>query len=204
MFPRPAVPASAEDATETERTPGIPPLAHVIGTFAKSGRTPNLFDGDRYRVWSEVCRRGIENHCQDLLSLNRPRQTVPVPRSGHGTRPGHLFPSYVSSRNHSIQTSVATATLAKCLDLGMNDAHVSGKRIIARKRLFLATHRTSNLRLATVVNSLLVTRKIVRSREDGVARLVRRRVDTRTFVWPSLRVARLDSGGSHACGRRCR
>ena len=55
----------------------------------------------------------------------------------------------------------------------MYDSHMPRERVVARERLLFATHRASDLLLTTVVNGILVTSKIVGSREDRVAGLVR-------------------------------
>jgi hypothetical protein len=96
---------------------------------------------------------------------------------------------------HSV---IAAASFAVLFDFRVHHAHVSGQRVVARKRLLLATHRTPDLVLAVVVDGILVTRQVVRSGEDGVARLIRRWVDARTLVRTGLRVAGLDGRGSHA------
>ncbi len=87
---------------------------------------------------------------------------------------------------------------AEVLNLGMHHPHVSCQRIIARERLLLATHGTSDFLLAVVVNRFLVTRQIIRTGEDRVARLVCRWVDPRAFVRPCLRVASLNRRRGHA------
>lgn len=73
--------------------------------------------------------------------------------------------------------------------LVMNSYHVAGQSIIARERLFLDAQCTANLLLAYIVNRILVSGKIIRTREDRVARLARCRVDSLALVRPRLRVA---------------
>lgn len=51
---------------------------------------------------------------------------------------------------------------------------------------------TPDLHLAVVVDSILVSGKIVGPREDRIARLASARVDALAFVRPSLRVALCD------------
>ena len=50
---------------------------------------------------------------------------------------------------------------------------MSGERVVSRESLFLATHGTPDLVLAIVMDSVLVTRKIVGPREDSVTGLIR-------------------------------
>lgn len=72
--------------------------------------------------------------------------------------------------------------LAVEVDFGMDDSHVTGKSICSRKGLFLAAVLTAHLLLLAVVDSILVTREIVGTAEDGVAGLAGRRIDTTAFV----------------------
>ena len=62
-------------------------------------------------------------------------------------------------------------TLAVEVDLGMNHPHVSCEGICTGECLLLATVLTANLLLLAVVNSVLVTSKIVRSAKDAITRL---------------------------------
>lgn len=66
-----------------------------------------------------------------------------------------------------------SSTLAVEIDLGVDHPHVTGEGICTREGLLLATVLTANLLLLAVVNSILVTSKIIRSAEDAVTRLAR-------------------------------
>jgi len=96
----------------------------------------------------------------------------------------------------------ALAALPKALDFGMHNAHVPGQRIRAREGLFLTAHRAPNLLLAPIMDGVLVSREIVRTREDSVAGLVRRRVDARALVWARLGIASQEFRGCHPACRR--
>jgi len=80
--------------------------------------------------------------------------------------------------------------LAREIDLRMNNAHVTSERIIPRKGLLLDAQRTSHLLLARVVNGVLMTSQVVRSRKDSVAWLSGCGIDALAFVRAGLRVAR--------------
>lgn len=84
----------------------------------------------------------------------------------------------------------------------MYHSHVSGKRVVAAKRLFLGTELAPHLELAGVVDRIFVTSQIVGSREDRVARLSSRWVDALTTVRTSLRVAKSSIAGDQVTPRR--
>ncbi len=83
-----------------------------------------------------------------------------------------------------------SAVLAGEIDVGMNDAHMPSKRVVARERLLLDTKRTSDFLFADVVNRILVPGQVVRTREDGGARLAGGRVDAIALVRARLGVPR--------------
>lgn len=97
---------------------------------------------------------------------------------------------------------IASATSATSLHfplyIGMHDPHVSGKGIVSAEGLLLTTVLASHLDLLTVVDGILVACQIVRSREDGVARLSGGGIDACALVRASLRVSGLQGGRSHA------
>jgi len=79
--------------------------------------------------------------------------------------------------------------LSRKIDLGMHDAHMPRQRIAAAEGLLLGAQLAAYLLLLCIVNGILVSREIVRSREDGVARLAGARVDAVASVGPGLAVA---------------
>ena len=84
--------------------------------------------------------------------------------------------------------SKTASGLAWEIDFWVHNPHVPGERIVSRERLLLGTVLTPDLLLSRIVNSVLVSRKIVWSRKDGVAWLSSRRIDALTFVRSGLRV----------------
>lgn len=66
-----------------------------------------------------------------------------------------------------------SSTLTVEINLRMDHPHVTSEGICTREGLLLATILAANLLLLTVVNSVLVTSKIIRSAEDTVTRLAR-------------------------------
>jgi len=89
------------------------------------------------------------------------------------------------------------AVLAGEIDFRMHDAHVSGERVIPGEGLVLDTKRTANLLLAGIVNGVFMTGQVVRSRENGVARLSSCWIDALTFVGTGLGVARKEGRRRH-------
>jgi len=71
----------------------------------------------------------------------------------------------------------------------VHHSQMSGEGIVPAERLLLGAQRTVHFLLAGIVDRVLVPGQIVRSREDGVARLARRWVDALALVWPRLRIA---------------
>lgn len=89
----------------------------------------------------------------------------------------------------SIVVPSAAPVLSREVYLWMDDSHVSGESVIPGEGLFLGAERTPDLLLADVVDRVFVPCEIVRPREDGIAGLACRRVDTLALVRPGLRVA---------------
>lgn len=85
-----------------------------------------------------------------------------------------------------VMISSTTPVFAGEVDLRMDDSHVSGQSVIARERLLLYAKGASDFLLACIVDCVLMTREVVRSREDGVAGLASGGVDALTFVRPRL------------------
>lgn len=71
----------------------------------------------------------------------------------------------------------------------MHHPHVSCQRVVPAERLLLRTDRAVHLLLPRIVDGVLVAGQIVGPREDGVAGLSGRRVNSLAFVRPRLRVA---------------
>jgi hypothetical protein len=65
--------------------------------------------------------------------------------------------------------------------------------IVTTSSLLLVAHRTSRSARAVVVYGALVPRKIIRPREDRVARLIGRWIDARALVWSGLDIVCLNS-----------
>ena len=78
--------------------------------------------------------------------------------------------------------------LSRPIDIWMYHAHVSRQSVIARKALFFRTDVAVYFLLARIVDRILMSRKIVGSREDRVARLARRGINSVASMRPSLRV----------------
>jgi len=74
--------------------------------------------------------------------------------------------------------------------VGMAHSEMSGERIISAECLLLGTQMTPHLLLSCIMNCIFVSREIVRSRKDGVARLPRRGVDPLALVGSVLCVAK--------------
>ena len=94
---------------------------------------------------------------------------------------------------------ISPTSLALKVHLGMHDPHVSCKSVVSAEGLLLATELTSDLLLLTIVNSILVSRKIIWTTEDGIARLASAWIDARAFVRPGLRVAGCESTAGQTC-----
>ena len=88
----------------------------------------------------------------------------------------------------SIRTTPAPV-LTRKVHLRMHDTHVSRQSIIAREGLLLYAERAADFLLAGIVNSILVTGEIIRTREDRIAGLAGCGVDALTLVRPRLGVA---------------
>lgn len=98
----------------------------------------------------------------------------------------------------SVVVPSAAPVLSREVYLWMDHSHVPGESVIPGKRLLLGAERTSDFLLAGVVDCVFVPCEVVRPREDGVAGLARRRVDTLALVWASLAVALQKSRRCHA------
>jgi hypothetical protein len=85
---------------------------------------------------------------------------------------------------------VLSPCLAGPVNIGMHHAHVSGQRIIPRECLLLGAKMTSHFLLPRIVNSIFMTRKIIRPREDRVARFAGAWIYALTFVRTRLRIAK--------------
>jgi hypothetical protein len=109
-----------------------------------------------------------------------------------------LAPRTLGSRQNPMPnarsiTTTARPVLAREVHLRVHNSHMPCQCIVAREGLLLNTECTAHLLLASVVDSVLVTSKVVWSREDRVARLARCGVDALTLVRPRLGVAVQDS-----------
>jgi len=71
----------------------------------------------------------------------------------------------------------SSPVLSRKVNFWMNNPHVPCKSIVAWKCLFLYTQCATNLLLPRVVNGVFVASQIVRTREDGIARLSSSRID---------------------------
>jgi hypothetical protein len=83
----------------------------------------------------------------------------------------------------------AASMLSGKVDFWMDYAHMPGQGVISREGLVLDAQCASDLLLARVVDGVLVPRKIIGAREDGVAWFASGRVDALTLVRPRLRIA---------------
>jgi len=84
------------------------------------------------------------------------------------------------------------------IDLWMDDTHVPSESVAPGECLFLLAKRTANFLLADVVDRVFVSSEIVRTGENGVARLPGRRVSPLTLVRTRLRVSLHEFGCGHA------
>jgi len=89
----------------------------------------------------------------------------------------------------SVMVAASSSMLSGEVNLRMYNTHVPCQRIVARESLFLNAQCATDLLLACIVDRILVSGKIVRARENGVARLAGGGVDALTLVWTRLRVA---------------
>jgi len=87
-----------------------------------------------------------------------------------------------------VRSVVRAPSLVLIHVLGMHHTQMSCQCVVPAECLFLGAQRTVHLLLPGIVDGVLVPGQIVRSREDGVARLARRGVDSLALVWPRLRV----------------
>jgi len=91
--------------------------------------------------------------------------------------------------SYSVVVSTSSAVLSGKVDLWMHNAHVTCQCIVAGEGLFFHTQCAANFLLARIVDRVFVAGKIVRTGEDGVARLAGCGVDALTLVWARLGVA---------------
>lgn len=87
--------------------------------------------------------------------------------------------------------------LAGEVNFRVDNPHVSGESVVAREGLLFHTESTSRLHFSRVVNGILMSGQVVRSREDRVARLSSGRVDAIAFVRPCLTVTSKQLGQRH-------
>lgn len=85
-------------------------------------------------------------------------------------------------------SSTASSVLARELNIRVTDSVVSRQRIGATKCLLFCTQIAVHLLLLSVVDRILVPCQVVRTREDGIARLARAWVDAVTAVGSGLAV----------------
>lgn len=89
----------------------------------------------------------------------------------------------------SVVVPAASAVLSGEVDFRMNNPHMPGEGVVPRERLLFYTQRTAHFLLARIVNCVLVSGEVVWPREDGVAGLACRGVDSLALVRPRLRVS---------------
>jgi len=70
----------------------------------------------------------------------------------------------------------------------MNNPHMSGQRVVPAECLLLGTKMTADFLLAPIVYRIFMPGKIIRPRENGIARLAGRWVDAVAFVRSGLRI----------------
>jgi len=99
------------------------------------------------------------------------------------------------SQGNNTQSIVSTSSpvLSWKVDFRVDNAHVTGERIASRKGLFLDTECATHLLLARIVDGILVTRQIIRPRENGVTGFSSGRVDSFALMRACLRISRKDS-----------
>lgn len=97
-----------------------------------------------------------------------------------------------------------STTLTVEVDLGVDDPHVTGEGVGARECLLFATVLTAHLLLLSVVDSILMSSKIVRAAKYAVAWLAGRRVGTCTLVRTLLRVSLGERCSSHGATKTTR
>jgi hypothetical protein len=88
----------------------------------------------------------------------------------------------IIGRLDHLELITLSSTLTMEVNLGMDYPHVTCEGIRARESLLFTAVLAANLLLLAVVDSILVTSKIVRSAEDAVTRLAGRWVGTCTLV----------------------
>lgn len=78
---------------------------------------------------------------------------------------------------------------ARPTNLGMDNPHMPRKCVIAGKGFLLRAQMAADLLFSRIVDRIFMPRKIIWPRENGVARLARRRIDALAFVRTRLRVS---------------
>ena len=84
-----------------------------------------------------------------------------------------------TAAEHACLHSLVSAPALREVDvIRVDDTQMAGEGVVPAERLLLGAQRTVHLLLAGIVDRVLVPGQIVRSREDRVARLARRGVDS--------------------------
>jgi hypothetical protein len=116
----------------------------------------------------------------------------------------HVGSSYRSkadeadTRVPSVACTASSTMLAREINIRMNDTHVPGESVAPGEGLLLVAKRTPDFLLADVVDRVFVSSEIIRTSENGVARLPRRRIGSLTLVRACLRVSLHEFGSGHA------
>jgi len=110
--------------------------------------------------------------------------------------PARLFSIWLTQLQHRsamkvLDTSlcVLALLLADPVNIGVDHTHVSCQRIVTGEGFFFRAQMTTDLHLAAVVDSVLVPGKIIRPREDRVARLASAGIDAIASMGSGLRIA---------------
>jgi len=118
---------------------------------------------------------------------------APSRSSPIGMIDGVMYCGTIGRRTPTVVGSVSTIPASDLVQLNvirMAHSEVACKGIVPTEGLLLGTQVTAHLLLACVVDRILVSCEIVRSRENGVAGLAGRRVNALALVGPVLGVAK--------------
>jgi hypothetical protein len=136
-------------------------------------------------------------HCGPMLGpITQPPQPFSTPYDATEQRQRqqqrHNSRSVLQCR--AVRSFVRAPSLVLIHVLGMHNTQVSCQCVVPAECLLLGAQRTMHLLLPGIVDGILVPGQIVRPREDRVARLARRGIDSLTLCQVSMRFRFLRCG----------
>jgi len=123
-------------------------------------------DGPWSSYRAETSHRQVENS-QGKWS-NTPRPPTQIFRMAKEGEEDEMSDAFAPPRKSTMTLLSSSLVLSGEVESGMDDTHMPRQGIVAREGLFLSAYCTADLLLASVVDGVFVSGKVVWPREDGI------------------------------------